>query len=117
MADSDQSGAWLLKAFAMGGVDVHELFRRLPEQMDQATRAPETLTPDVVNAILLQCASLSADDNFGLRMVELASDAAERPLIPLDVRRLTGRQCAATREADSKPKQFDAADHCHDFLP
>jgi len=72
MADSDQSGAWLLKAFAMGGVDVHELFRRLPEQMDQATRAPETLTPDVVNAILLQCASLSADDNFGLRMVELA---------------------------------------------
>jgi AraC-like DNA-binding protein len=73
MADSDQSGAWLLKAFAMGGVDVQELFRRLPKQMHQAARAPETLTPDVVNAILLECASLSADNNFGLRMVELAS--------------------------------------------
>jgi AraC-like DNA-binding protein len=73
MADSDQPGAWLLKAFAMGGVDVPELFRRLPQQMDLATRAPETLTPDVVNAILLECASLSADDNFGLRMAELAS--------------------------------------------
>ncbi|MDH5286885.1 MAG: AraC family transcriptional regulator [Betaproteobacteria bacterium] len=72
MADRDQPGAWLLRAFAMGGVDVQELFRRLPKQMDLATRAPETLTPDVVNAILLECASLSADDNFGLRMVELA---------------------------------------------
>jgi len=72
MADRDQPGAWLLKAFAMGGVDVQELFRRLPKQMDQAARAPETLTPDVVNAILLECALLSADDNFGLRMVELA---------------------------------------------
>jgi AraC-like DNA-binding protein len=75
MADSDQSGAWLLTAFAMGGVDVQELFRRLPKQMDLATRAPETLTPDVVNAILLECASLSADNNFGLRMVELAGPA------------------------------------------
>lgn len=72
MADSDQSGAWLLKAFAMGGVDVQELCRRLPKQMDQATRAPETLVPDVVNAILLECASISGDSNFGLRMVELA---------------------------------------------
>jgi AraC-like DNA-binding protein len=72
MADRDQPGAWLLKAFAMGGVDVQELFRRLPQQMDLASRAPESLTPDVVNAILLECASLSADENFGLRMVELA---------------------------------------------
>ncbi|MBE2263018.1 MAG: AraC family transcriptional regulator [Burkholderiaceae bacterium] len=73
MADRHQPGAWLLKAFAMGGVDLQELFRRLPQQMDAASRAPESLTPVVVNAILLECESLSADNNFGLRMVELAS--------------------------------------------
>jgi AraC-like DNA-binding protein len=39
--------------------------------MDQAMRTPETLTPDLVNSILLECASLSGDTNFGLRMVEL----------------------------------------------
>jgi hypothetical protein len=40
--------------------------------MDLALRTPELTTPDVVNAILLECASLSGDANFGLRMVELA---------------------------------------------
>jgi predicted TIM-barrel fold metal-dependent hydrolase len=40
--------------------------------MDLALRTPEMTTPDVVNAILLECASLSGDANFGLRMVELA---------------------------------------------
>jgi AraC-like DNA-binding protein len=39
--------------------------------MDQAMRSPEALTPDLVNSILLECASLSGDNNFGLRMVEL----------------------------------------------
>jgi AraC-like DNA-binding protein len=39
--------------------------------MDQAMRTPEMLTADLVNSILLECASLSGDTNFGLRMVEL----------------------------------------------
>jgi AraC-like DNA-binding protein len=60
-----------LKDFAKGGVDIQELFRRLPGPMDRAMRTPETLTPDLVNSILLECASLSGDDNFGLRMAEL----------------------------------------------
>ena len=72
MKANEQPGAWLLRAFAKGGVDTQELFRRLPGPMDQALRAPETVTPDLVNAILLECASLSGDSNFGLRMVELA---------------------------------------------
>jgi AraC-like DNA-binding protein len=40
--------------------------------MDLALRTPELVTPDMVNAILLECASLSGDSNFGLRMAELA---------------------------------------------
>jgi len=43
--------------------------------MDLALRTPEMVTPDMVNAILLECASLSGDGNFGLRMVELADTA------------------------------------------
>ena len=76
MTTDQQPGAWLLKAFAKGGVDVGELFRRLPGPMDQAMRATETLTPDVVNSILRECASLSGDSNFGLRMIELV-DASD----------------------------------------
>ena len=36
------------------------------------TSAPETLEPEMVNTILLECALLSGDSNFGLRMIELA---------------------------------------------
>jgi AraC-like DNA-binding protein len=43
--------------------------------MDLALRTPEMVTPDVVNTILLECASLSGDANFGLHMAELADTA------------------------------------------
>jgi AraC-like DNA-binding protein len=71
----EQPGAWLLKAFAKGGVDTGELSRRLPGPMDLALRNPEMVTPDMVNTILLECASLSGDSNFGLRMIELTDSA------------------------------------------
>jgi AraC-like DNA-binding protein len=71
----EQPGAWLLRAFAKGGVDTRQLVRRLPGPMDLALRAPEMVTPDTVNAILFECASLSGDANFGLRMVELTDSA------------------------------------------
>jgi hypothetical protein len=71
----EQPGEWLLKAFARGGVDTQELSRRLPGPVDLASRTPDTTTPDMVNAILLECASLSGDANFGLRMVELVDTA------------------------------------------
>jgi len=68
---NEHPGAWLLEALAKGGVDTQELSRRLPEQMDLAIRSPHTLRPDAVNAILLECASLSGDGDFGLRMIDL----------------------------------------------
>jgi hypothetical protein len=36
------------------------------------TSCPETHTPEMVNTILLDCALLRGDSNFGLRMIELA---------------------------------------------
>jgi len=75
LTGKEQPGAWLLKAFARGGVDTRQLFQRLPGPMDLALRTPEMVTPDMVNAILLECASLSGDSNFGLRMVELTDTA------------------------------------------
>jgi AraC-like DNA-binding protein len=75
LTGKEQPGAWLLKAFARGGVDTEQLLRRLPGPMDLALRTPEMTTPDVVNAILLECVSLSGDGNFGLHMAELADTA------------------------------------------
>jgi AraC-like DNA-binding protein len=43
--------------------------------MDLMLRSPELVTPDVVNTVLLECASLSGDGNFGLHMVELTDSA------------------------------------------
>jgi AraC-like DNA-binding protein len=75
LTGKEQPGAWILKAFAKGGVDTGELSRRLPGPMDLALRSPEMLTPDMVNTILLECASLSGDGDFGLRMIELTDSA------------------------------------------
>jgi len=70
--DNKQPGAWLLETFARGGVDAQKLTQRLPEEIHQVMSSPETLTPEMVNTILLECAVLSGDSNFGLRMIELA---------------------------------------------
>jgi len=71
LIDNKQPGAWLLETFVRGGVDAQKLTQRLPEEINQMTSSPETLTPEMVNTILLECALLSGDSNFGLRMVEL----------------------------------------------
>jgi len=76
LTGKEQPGAWLLKLFARGGVDTRQLIQRLPGPIDLALRAPEMATPDMVNTILLECASLSGDNNFGLRVAELM-DAAD----------------------------------------
>jgi AraC-like DNA-binding protein len=75
LTGKEHPGAWLLKAFARGGVDTRQLIQRIPGPMDLAFRTPEMVTPDVVNTILLECASLSGDANFGLHMAELADTA------------------------------------------
>jgi len=75
LTGKEQPGAWLLKAFGMGGVDTQKLSQRLPGPIDLALRTPEMTTPDMVNAMLLECASLSGDANFGLHMVELVDTA------------------------------------------
>jgi AraC-like DNA-binding protein len=71
LIDNKQPGAWLLESFARGGVDAEELTERLPEEIRRMTSSPETLEPEIVNTILLECALLSGDSNFGLRMIEL----------------------------------------------
>jgi AraC-like DNA-binding protein len=71
LIDNKQAGAWLLETFVRGGVDAKKLTLRLPEEINQMMSSPETLEPEMVNAILLECASLSGDSNFGLRMTEL----------------------------------------------
>jgi AraC-like DNA-binding protein len=71
MDAKNQPGAWLLNAFEQGGVDIEELTKHLPDEIDQALTGTDSLSPDQVNRILLTCAELSGDANFGLRMVEL----------------------------------------------
>jgi hypothetical protein len=58
MDGKDQPGAWLLNAFEPGGVDIGEPTDRLREEIDQALTAPDSLSPDQVNRILLTCAEL-----------------------------------------------------------
>jgi AraC-like DNA-binding protein len=71
LTENTQPGAWLLKTFVRAGVDAQKLTQRLPEEIHQMMSSPETVTPEMVNTILLECAVLSGDSNFGLRMIEL----------------------------------------------
>ena len=74
MREEKQPGAWLLEVLQQGGVDIPQLETLLPGETHQALTSPESLTPDQVNRILLRCADLSGDANFGLRMVELVNE-------------------------------------------
>lgn len=69
MTNREFPGSWLLDAFRRGGADPDLLRARLPREWERLLRAPESLRPDEVNRILLECARLSHDPHFGLHLV------------------------------------------------
>jgi len=63
-------GAWVLEAFQRGGVDIDKLNQRLPDELNTLLYRMDIITPDSVNKLLLSCAELTGEQDFGLKMNE-----------------------------------------------
>ncbi len=64
-------GAWVLEAFRRGGVNLDELNRRLPNDVDLMLHEMDTILPDSITRLLDACADISGNQNFGLAMNNL----------------------------------------------
>ena len=63
-------GTWVLEAFQRGGVSIEALTQHMPDEVNNLLYHPDTITPDYVNSLLIKCADLSNDPDFGLTMNE-----------------------------------------------
>ena len=63
-------GTWIAEGMARGGVDLHELARRVPALFDQMMHAPDTMATDDQLKLLSECAQISGDVNFGLHLAD-----------------------------------------------
>ncbi len=63
-------GAWVLESFRRGGVDLEQLSQQLPEDVDNLLYHMDTISTDCTNRLLLLCAELSNNPDFGLTMNE-----------------------------------------------
>ena len=64
------TGAWLLEAFRRGGVDIQLLTQQLPDDVEMLLYNMYTIPPNNVNRLLLACADMSDNQDFGLTMNE-----------------------------------------------
>ncbi|MCK5647252.1 MAG: AraC family transcriptional regulator ligand-binding domain-containing protein [Gammaproteobacteria bacterium] len=64
-------GAWILETFQRGGVNLNELIQQHPDEVETALYRPDTISPDCVNQLLISCAKISGNQNFGLTMNKL----------------------------------------------
>jgi len=64
-------GAWVLEAFRRGDVNLDELNRRLPDDVDLMLHEMDTILPDSITRLLDACADISGNQNFGLAMNNL----------------------------------------------
>ena len=61
-------GAWVLETFQRGGVDLKKLIQQHPDEVETALYRPDTISPDCINKLLISCAKISGNQNFGLSM-------------------------------------------------
>jgi len=64
-------GAWVLETFQRGGVNLSELIEQHPDEVDIVLYQPKTASPDCINQLLISCAKISGNQNFGLAMNKL----------------------------------------------
>lgn len=64
------SGAWVLESFRRGGVDLELLTQQLPDDVEMLLYNMYTIPPNNVNRLLLACADISDNQDFGLTMNE-----------------------------------------------
>jgi|GEM_PF-3836283 len=64
-------GAWVLEAFRRGGVDVEELTRRSPDDVNTLIYHMDIISPDCTSRLLDACADLTGNTAFGLHMNDL----------------------------------------------
>lgn len=67
---SGQRGSWLIDAFDALGVNAQALSEQLPRETTVLLRYPDTIPPDDLNKLLIECARLTSDPYFGLHLVE-----------------------------------------------
>ncbi len=70
MAKKKLQGLWVLEAFRRSGVDTDRLVRECPAELKNLIATPLTTSTQDLNTVLLCCARLSGDENFGLHMVD-----------------------------------------------
>ncbi len=70
MAKKKLQGLWVLEAFRRSGVDTDRLVRECSAELKNLIATPLTTSTQDLNTVLLCCARLSEDENFGLHMVD-----------------------------------------------
>jgi len=70
MKKPELAGTWVLEAFHRGGVDIEALTLSMPDEIRVLLYQPEAISPDSVNRLLIKCAELSNNPDFGLTMNE-----------------------------------------------
>jgi len=70
MAKTELQGIWLLEAFRRSGVNTDDLVRECQVELTNLLATPRTTSTHDLNTVLLCCARLSGDENFGLHMVD-----------------------------------------------
>jgi AraC-like DNA-binding protein len=71
MSTEDHPGSWLLDAFEQTGLDNNLLAQRLPHQWQRIRDFPNTISPDELNLVLIECAQQCEDPHFGLHLAEV----------------------------------------------
>ena len=63
-------GTWVLEAFQRGGVDIEVLTQCMPNEVNAVLFQTNTIELDSLNGLLIKCAELSNNQNFGLTLNE-----------------------------------------------
>ncbi|MBT4519308.1 MAG: AraC family transcriptional regulator [Halieaceae bacterium] len=66
---SGQRGSWLVDAFETLGVNTQALSKQFPGETATLLRYPDTIPPDDLNTLLIECAHLTGNQHFGLHLV------------------------------------------------
>jgi len=59
-------GAWVLETFRRGGVDIEELTKRLPDDVNYLLFHMDSMPPDSTSRLLECCAAITGNQDFGL---------------------------------------------------
>jgi AraC-like DNA-binding protein len=70
MALEKLPGAWIMEVYRRGGVDLDELTKRLPDDVNLMLYEMDTILPDSINRLFNACVDISGQQDFGLLMNE-----------------------------------------------